>query len=68
MREQARKAFTRFEVEPFHSSLRFKELHGYPDHWSVRVTISYRAVCRREGDTAYWFWIGNHAAFDRDFA
>jgi Txe/YoeB family toxin of Txe-Axe toxin-antitoxin module len=67
VRKQARKAFARFESDPFHPSLRFKPLQGYSDYWSVRVTISYRAVCRREGDTAYWFWIGSHSAFDRDF-
>lgn len=68
IRRQARKAFVRFLHTPLHPSLRFKPLLGYAGHWSVRVTRSYRAVCRRIGDTVYWFWIGSHADFDRHFA
>jgi hypothetical protein len=68
IQRQAREAFRRFQHGPFHPGLRFHPLRGHPDYWSARVTLSYRAVCRREGDTLYWFWIGSHADFDRDFA
>jgi hypothetical protein len=68
IKRQARQAYRQFQENPFHPSLRFHELRGYPGYWSARVTLSYRAVCRREGDTVYWFWIGSHADFDRDFA
>jgi Txe/YoeB family toxin of Txe-Axe toxin-antitoxin module len=67
IRRQAREAYRRFQQDPSHPSLRFHPLHGYPDYWSARITLSYRAVCRREGNTLYWFWIGSHADFDRDF-
>ena len=67
VRAQAREAYALFTEDPDHPRLRFKELSHYPGHWSVRVTYVYRAVCRREGDTAHWLWIGSHADFDRDF-
>jgi len=66
IRRQAREAYRRFQANPFHPSLHFHELQGYPGLWSARITLSYRAVCRREGETLYWFWIGSHADFDRD--
>jgi Txe/YoeB family toxin of Txe-Axe toxin-antitoxin module len=68
IKRQAREAYRQFQENPFHPSLRFHPLQGYPDCWSARITLSYRAVCRRDGDTLYWFWIGSHADFDRDFA
>jgi hypothetical protein len=67
VRAQARKAYARFARDPAHPSLRFKELQGYPHYWSVRVTLSYRAIGKRDGDVIHWFWIGSHADFDRDF-
>jgi len=39
------------------------------DIWSVRVSLRYRALCRRtddDGTTCYvWFWIGPHALYER---
>ena len=67
IQQQAREAYRRFRQDPFHPGLRFHPLQGHPDYWSVRITLSYRAVCRREGDTVYWFWIGSHTDFDRNF-
>lgn len=67
VQRQAREAYSRFRENPAHPGLNFHQLHGYPGLWSVRISISYRAVCRREGDTLYWFWIGSHADFDHDF-
>jgi hypothetical protein len=67
VQRQAREAYRQFRQDPSHPGLHFHPLRGYPGYWSVRVTLSYRAVCRREGDTCYWFWIGSHADFDRDF-
>jgi hypothetical protein len=67
IRERAREAYRQFQTDPFHPGLRFHPLRDYPGYWSVRSTLSYRAVCRRDGDTVVWFWIGSHADFDRDF-
>jgi hypothetical protein len=60
--------YHQFQIEPFHNSLRFKKLAGHETLWSVRVTLSIRAVGHREGDTIVWVWIGSHAEFDRRFA
>ncbi len=68
VREQAREAFRRFREDPANPGLAFKKLKGFPNYWSARITLNYRAVAVREGDTLVWFWIGNHAEFDRVFA
>ena len=65
---KAREAFARFLEDPANPWLAFKKLRGFPNYWSVRATLSCRAVAVREGDTLIWFWIGNHAEFDRVFA
>ncbi len=67
IQRQAREAYRQFQANPFHPGLRFHALRGYPGTWSASITDSYRAVCQREGETVYWFWIGSHADFDRDF-
>ena len=50
-----------------HPSLRFKKLAGHENLWSVRVTLSVRAVGARDGDTVVWVWIGSHNEFDNKF-
>jgi hypothetical protein len=67
VRQQARKAYRRFQDNPAHPGLHFHRLASYPELWSVRVTRDYRAVGLVEGDTITWFWIGNHKAFDGEF-
>lgn len=52
---------------PDHPSLRFKKLNTAFDYWSVRFGDGYRAVCRREGESVTWLWIGTHQAFDKAF-
>jgi hypothetical protein len=67
-RDAARHAYRMFAENPQHPSLRFKKLAGHDALWSVRVTLSVRAVGHRDGETMVWFWIGTHAEFDRRFA
>ena len=64
----ARRAYRLFVENPSHNSLRFKKLAGHDNLWSVRVTISVRAVGHRVGDTIIWVWIGPHSEFDKSFA
>jgi hypothetical protein len=45
--------------------LQFKRVNGEQPIYSVRVTRDYRAVGVLTGDTVTWFWIGNHADYDR---
>lgn len=63
----ARRAYRLFLQDPSHNSLRFKKLGGHDNLWSVRVTISIRAVGHRDGETIYWVWIGSHNEFDSKF-
>jgi hypothetical protein len=67
VRRAAREAYAHFAADPQHPGLRFKPLQGFPNVWSARITQSYRAVGKRDGDRITWFWIGSHADFDRDF-
>jgi len=63
----ARRAYREFVADPWHNSLGFKKLAGHESLWSVRVTLSVRAVGHRAGDTIVWVWIGSHAEFDSRF-
>ncbi|MCI0364377.1 MAG: hypothetical protein L0Y44_13885 [Phycisphaerales bacterium] len=63
----AGRAYRQFAADPSHNSLRFKKLAGHESLWSVRVTLSVRAVGHRQGDTIVWVWIGSHSEFDHRF-
>jgi hypothetical protein len=61
---QARLAYQLFRQDPFHPSLRFKQVHPSRPIFSARVGLSYRALAVREKDEVIWFWIGSHADYD----
>ena len=61
----AREAYRTFLANPRHPGLQFKRVNGEQPIYSVRVTRDYRAVGVLTGDTVTWFWIGNHADYDR---
>ena len=61
---QARDAYTRFQADPWHPSLRFKRIRGTRDVYSVRIGANYRAIGQRAEDGVTWFWIGTHADYD----
>ena len=58
----ARKQYAIWKINPRHPSLQFKKIGSF---WSVRVTLDFRALALEEDETYYWFWIGNHADYDR---
>lgn len=64
IKRQAREAYRPFMRDPYHPSLRFKQVHPTEPVYSVRVTDDYRALDRREGEHIIWFWIGPHAQYD----
>lgn len=49
----------------FHPSLRFKKVHPDLPIYSARISKSYRAVDRLDGDTVIWFWVDSQAEYDR---
>ena len=61
----AQKAYRLFRENPNHPGLQFKKVHDREPVYSVRVTVAYRAVGLLENDEVTWFWIGNHAEYDR---
>jgi hypothetical protein len=65
VRAQARAVYALFSQSPFHASLQFKKLNGFPVWWSVRIGRYYRAIGARDGDVIRWFWIGSHADYDK---
>jgi hypothetical protein len=65
VRAQARAAYRQFQRDPFHPSLRFKQVHPSRPVFSARVGLGYRALAVRDGDTVAWFWIGSRAEYDR---
>ena len=65
VQHQARKAYQQFKRDPWHNSLRFKQIHPSKPLYSVRVTKGYRAVGKRDEKGMLWFWIGSHADYDK---
>lgn len=63
VQRSAAQKYALWRVDPFHSSLQFKEVA--PGLWSARVNRQYRVLARRRGDLVVWFWIGPHAEYDR---
>ena len=62
VREQARKQFALFRENPYHPSLRLKQIR---ELWIARVSRSYRAIAYQEGNVFYWFWIGTHDDYEK---
>ncbi|MCI0439075.1 MAG: hypothetical protein L0177_08075 [Chloroflexi bacterium] len=65
VQRQARVAYALFIENPFHPSLRFRQVHPTKPIYSARIGRDYRAVGVREGDEVVWFWIGPHAEYDQ---
>ena len=64
VKRQAKEAYRLFKQNPYHPSLRFKQVHPSRPIYSVRVSLDYRAVGIRDGDKMIWFWIGSHTDYD----
>jgi hypothetical protein len=62
VRETADKSFALLKQDSEHPSLHLKKVGV---HWSVRVGRRYRALAVQVDDGLLWFWIGNHAEYDR---
>ena len=60
--QQAEKQFVLFSKNPFHPSLRLKQIG---DLWCVRASRSCRALAYRQGDIFNWFRIGDHDEYER---
>jgi len=62
---QAKKAYKKFQKNPNHPSLHFRQIHTTKPIYSARITIDYRAVGIQSQNEIIWFWIGAHKEYDK---
>jgi len=62
VQKMADRQYELLRESPRHPSLHLKKVGRY---WSVRVSISYRALAVEVDEGLLWFWIGSHADYDR---
>jgi hypothetical protein len=62
VRALADKNFDLLRGDPHHPSLRLKRIGEF---WSARVGLHYRALARQRTEGLVWFWIGDHAEYER---
>jgi mRNA-degrading endonuclease RelE of RelBE toxin-antitoxin system len=58
IQERARKAYTMWKKDLNHPALQFKQIHSTKPIYSIRITLSYRAIGIKENNKIIWFWIG----------
>jgi len=63
---KAYKAYRLWRANPFASSVRFKRVSETEPIYSVRIGRGHRALGLLEGDTIYWYFIGNHDEYERE--
>ena len=61
-RDAADTAYALLKSDPRHPSLRLKRVGPY---WSARIGLRHRALAVDVEGGLLWFWIGNHAEYDR---
>lgn len=62
LKERARRVYRVWKSNPRHPSLCFNKVGHL---WSIRIDAGCRAVGLQEGDTLYWFWIGDHDEYEK---
>jgi hypothetical protein len=65
VQKQAHQAYSMWLRDPWHPNLQFKQIHPTLPIFSARVGSDWRAVCRRSGNAAIWYFIGSHADYER---
>ena len=64
IQQRARQAYNLWKENPYHPGLHFKQIHQTQLIFSVRVSLSYRAMGIKEEDEMIWFWIGSHEEYN----
>ncbi|MEI8186748.1 MAG: hypothetical protein WCG19_08625 [Chlorobiaceae bacterium] len=64
IQELANENYQLLRSDPSHPSLCFKKVRN-GQYRSVRISMKYRALGIPVPDGIQWFWIGNHAEYDR---
>ena len=65
VQRDAKRAYRLFRDNPAHPGLQFKKLEGEESIYSVRIGLEYRALAVMKKDRIVWYWVGNHAEYDR---
>ena len=65
IQRNARKSYRLWKDNPYHPSLHFKKVHSIEPVYSVRVAIGWRPFGTKTDDAMVWFWIGDHAEYER---
>jgi len=66
IQRRAYKAYRQWRANPFAGGLRFKRVSEREPIYSVRIGRGYRALGLLEGNTMYWYFIGNHDDYERE--
>jgi hypothetical protein len=66
IQNRASEAYRQWRNNPFAGSLMFKRVSESEPVYSVRIGKGYRALGFLEGDTVYWYFIGNHDEYERE--
>jgi mRNA-degrading endonuclease RelE of RelBE toxin-antitoxin system len=64
VQEQADKAYSLWQEDPYHPSLQFKRVSQKQPIYSARVSLNCRVLGLLESDHIYWYWIGAHDEYD----
>jgi hypothetical protein len=65
IQKSTREAYHMWTNDPGYPALLFKKIHSSREIYSVRITLDYRALALKEGDTYIWFWVGSNAIYDK---
>ena len=63
IQRSADRSYELLKADPSHPSLHFKKIGN--EYWSVRIGLNYRALGVDVNKGILWFWIGNHAQYDK---
>ena len=64
VQRQAKRPYTRFEQNPYHAGLQFRQVHAVLPVYSARIGLHYRTVGLFNEGVIVWFWIGSHSDYD----
>ena len=65
IQRQVKSAYQKFQQNPAHLSLQFKQIHQTKPIYSVRINRDYRVVGIKDGNEIIWFWVGSHSDYDK---
>jgi mRNA-degrading endonuclease RelE of RelBE toxin-antitoxin system len=65
IQSKARDVYRLFKQNPYHKSLKFKQIHSTKPIYSVRVGLNHRAVGVKDDNAIIWFWIGSHEDYNK---